>query len=81
MIRAGLPGAEEVFWRAARDRHLDTFAPHELAEAEGTDASVAHPGAGQHARAGGRRPGARMARAARARGAPSARPRCTGAGA
>ncbi len=68
VIRAALPGAEEVFWRAARDRHLDTYAPHELAEAEGTDASVRIQ-APDNTRALAGVDGARMARAARARGA------------
>ncbi len=40
LIRPSLPGTDEVFWRAARERHLDSFPPSELSEAEGTDASV-----------------------------------------
>src|SRR5918997_228466 len=40
LVRAQLPGADELFWSAARDAHLDSFAPSELAEAEGTDASL-----------------------------------------
>lgn len=40
LIRASLPGSDEVFWNAARDRHLDGFATAELAEAEEIDASL-----------------------------------------
>jgi len=40
LLRVELPGADEGFWAAARDAHLDGFAPAELAEAEGTDASI-----------------------------------------
>jgi aminopeptidase len=40
LVRASLPGQEEGFWAAARDFHLDGFAPLELVEAESTDASV-----------------------------------------
>jgi aminopeptidase len=68
LIRAALPGADEVFWRAARDRHLDTFPPSELAEAEGTDASVRIQ-APENTRALAGADGERMARAARARAA------------
>jgi aminopeptidase len=39
-LRASLPRQEEAFWANARDAHLDGFAPLELAEAEGTDASI-----------------------------------------
>ena len=38
---SSLPGQEEAFWAAARDVHLDGFAPLELVEAEETDASIA----------------------------------------
>jgi aminopeptidase len=41
LLRVALPGQEELFWSAARDVHLDGFAPFELTEAEQTDASVA----------------------------------------
>ena len=41
LLRVSLPGQEEAFWSAARDVHLDGFAPMELVEAEQTDASVA----------------------------------------
>jgi len=40
-LRVSLPGQDTVWWTAARDVHLDTFAPLELVEAEQTDASVA----------------------------------------
>ena len=40
LLRVSLPGQEEGFWAAARDVHLDGFAPMELVEAERTDASV-----------------------------------------
>jgi aminopeptidase len=66
LIRAGLPGAEEVFWDAARDRHVDAFAAAELAEARSTDASV-RIAAPDNTRALAGVPAERMARAARAR--------------
>jgi aminopeptidase len=40
LLRIALPGQETAFWSAARDLHLDGFAPLDLAEAEGTDASL-----------------------------------------
>jgi aminopeptidase len=40
LLRVALPGQEEAFWSSARAAQLDNFAPMELAEAEGTDASV-----------------------------------------
>jgi aminopeptidase len=40
LLRIALPGQDEGFQAAARDRHLDGFAPQELAEAEGTDAAI-----------------------------------------
>ena len=40
LLRTELPGAAEEWWNAARDAHLDGFAPAELAEAEQTDASL-----------------------------------------
>ena len=40
LLRVGLPGGEESFWGSARDVHLDSFAPLELAEAQGIDARV-----------------------------------------
>ena len=41
LLRVALPGADAGFYGAARPRHLDGFAPAELAEAEGTDCSLA----------------------------------------
>ena len=66
LLRPELPGADEGFWAAARDAHLDGFAPAELAEAEGTDASLGIQ-APANTRALAGVPGERMARAARAR--------------
>src|SRR5919107_1994459 len=66
LLRTELPGADEAFWAAARDRHLDEFAPAELAEAEGTDASIGIQ-APDNTRALSGVAAERMARAARAR--------------
>src|SRR5918999_1228481 len=66
LIRPELPGIDEVFWGAARDVHLDGFAPFELAEAEGTDASIGIQ-APDNTRALAGVAADRMARAARAR--------------
>ncbi|MFL5848319.1 MAG: aminopeptidase [Solirubrobacteraceae bacterium] len=66
LIRAELPGAEEVFWRHARDAHLDGFPAAELAEAQGTDASIGIQ-APVNTRALASVDAGRMARAARAR--------------
>src|SRR4051794_38259269 len=66
LLRAELPGADEAFWAVARDRHLDAFAPSELAEAEGTDASLGIQ-APANTRALSGVPAERMARAVRAR--------------
>src|SRR5919107_1082364 len=76
LIRAELPGADEAFWAAARDAHLDAFAPFELAEAEGTDASIGIQ-APDNTRALSGVAAERMARAARVRGVrpPGAVPR------
>ena len=40
LLRTELPGAAEDWWTAAREAHLDSFPPAELAEAEHTDASL-----------------------------------------
>ena len=40
LLRVSLPGQEEAFWSAARDAHLDGFAPLDLDEARSTDASL-----------------------------------------
>jgi aminopeptidase len=66
LLRVELPGADEAFWAAARERHLDGFPPAELAEAEGTDASLGIQAPANTRALAGVDP-ARMARAARAR--------------
>jgi aminopeptidase len=66
LLRISLPGQEEGFWSAARDVHLDGFAPTELTEAQGTDASIAIQ-APENTRALAGVDPARTARAARAR--------------
>jgi len=66
LLRPELPGADEGFWAAARDSHLDAFPPMELTEAEGTDASLGIQ-APFNTRALGGVAADRMARAARAR--------------
>ena len=66
LVRAELPGQAEGWWAAARDEHLDAFAPAELAEVEGTDASLTIQAPDNTTALAGVDP-ARMARAARAR--------------
>jgi aminopeptidase len=66
LMRIALPGSEERFYRAAGDRHLDGFAPAELAEAEDTDCSLAIQAPDNTRALAGVDP-ALMARAARAR--------------
>jgi len=66
LLRVELPGQQEAYWDAARDRHLDDFAAMELREARGTDASIAIH-APENARALAGVDPARLARAARAR--------------
>jgi aminopeptidase len=66
LMRVALPGSEEVFWSAARDVHLDGFAPLELTETEGIDARVAIQ-APENTTALAGVDAARMARASRAR--------------
>ena len=66
LIRPELPGGDEAFWAAARDAQLDGFAPAELAETEGTDASLGIQ-APENTRALAGVAADRMARAARAR--------------
>jgi aminopeptidase len=66
LLRVALPGQDEAFWTAARDVHLDGYAPLELVEAEGTDASVAVH-APENTRALSGVDPARLSRAARAR--------------
>jgi len=66
LLRTALPGQDEAWWAAAQDAHLDAFAPAELAEAEGTDASVSIRAPENTTALAGVDP-ARMARAARTR--------------
>jgi aminopeptidase len=66
LLRIALPGADEGFYAAAQDRHLDGFAPADLAEAEATDCSLAIQ-APENTRALAGVDPARIARAARAR--------------
>jgi aminopeptidase len=66
LLRTELPDADETFWTAARERHLDSFAPAELAEAEQTDASLTIQAPENTTALAGVDP-ARLARAARAR--------------
>jgi aminopeptidase len=40
LLRPDLPGQAAAFWEAARDVHLDGFAPSDLSEAEQTDAAL-----------------------------------------
>ena len=66
LLRADLPGQGEGWWTAARDEHLDGFAPADLREAEETDASVSIQAPENTTALAGVDP-VRMARAARAR--------------
>jgi aminopeptidase len=66
LLRVALPGQEAGFWAAARDVHLDGLAPAELAEVEGTDASITIQ-APENTRALAGIDPARIARGARAR--------------
>jgi aminopeptidase len=66
LLRPELPGQAEGWWEAARDAHLDAFPPAELAEAEGTDASLVIQAPENTRALAGVAPD-RMARAARAR--------------
>lgn len=66
LMRMSLPGQDEAWWAAARDEHLDAYAPVELAEAEGTDASLTILAPENTTALAGVDP-ARIARAARAR--------------
>src|SRR5215208_3617937 len=66
LMRPELPGADEVFWQHGRDAHLDGFPSAELAEAQGTDASISIQ-APANTRALAHVDAQRMARAARAR--------------
>jgi aminopeptidase len=66
LMRVELPGAEEVFYAAARDAHLDGYAPAELAEAEAVDATLRIAAPDNVNALAGVEP-ERLARAARAR--------------
>jgi aminopeptidase len=66
LMRPSLPEQEAGFWAAARDVHLDGFAPADLAEAEAADA-VVRIDAPANTRALAAVDPARMTRAARAR--------------
>ena len=66
LLRTALPGQDETWWAAAQDHHLDAFAPAELAEAEGIDASLAIQAPANTMALANVDP-ARQARAARAR--------------
>ena len=67
LLRLALPGADESWWSAARDEHLDGFAPIERVEAEAVDARVAIHSPDNATALADVDP-ARLARAARARG-------------
>jgi aminopeptidase len=66
LIRPALPDQEASFWAAARDAHLDSFAPVDLAEAESVDALLRIDAPANTRALAGVDP-ARLARAARAR--------------
>jgi aminopeptidase len=66
LLRTELPEQAEGFWAAAREAHLDGYAACELAEAEGTDCSLAIQAPANANALAGIDPG-RLARAARAR--------------
>jgi aminopeptidase len=66
LLRVSLPEQEAAFWSLARDAHLDGFPPAELAEAEGTDASLRIAAPANTRDLAGVDP-ARLTRAARAR--------------
>jgi aminopeptidase len=68
LLRVALPGQEAGFWAAARDLHLDSYAPAELAEAQQADASLAIQ-APENTRALAGIDPARLTRGARARAA------------
>ncbi len=66
LLRVAIPGTQEDFYAAAREGHLDGFAPMELTEAEGTDCVVTI-GAPENTRALAGVDAALISRAARAR--------------
>jgi aminopeptidase len=67
LLRPALPGEGEGWWAAARDEHLDGFAPGDLREAQETDASLTIQAPENTTALAGVDP-ARIARSARARG-------------
>jgi aminopeptidase len=67
LIRASLPGQDEVYWRHVKDAHLDAFPSSELAEARELDASLRIISTENANALAGIDPGL-MTRAARARG-------------
>jgi aminopeptidase len=66
ILRASLPGQTEGYWAAARDAHLDGFAPAELADIEGSDCLLTVQAPANTSELAGVDP-ARLARAARSR--------------
>ena len=66
VLRASLPGQSEGYWAAARDVHLDSHAPAELADTEGSDCLLTIQAPENTSELAGVDP-ARLARAARTR--------------
>ena len=66
VLRPALPGQAEGYWKAARDVHLDSFAPAELADTEGSDRLLTILAPHNTSELAGVDP-ARMARSARTR--------------
>jgi aminopeptidase len=66
VLRVALPGQAESYWTAARDVHLDGFAPAELADTEGSDSLLTIQAPENTNELAGVDP-ARLARAARSR--------------
>jgi aminopeptidase len=66
VLRVALPGQAEGYWAAARDMHLDGFAPAELADTEGSDCLLTIQAPENTNELAGVDP-ARLARAARSR--------------
>jgi len=66
VLRVALPGQAEGYWAAARDAHLDGFAPAELADTEGSDCLLTIQAPENTNELAGVDP-ARLARAARSR--------------
>jgi aminopeptidase len=66
LLRTSLPGQSEGYWAAARDVHLDGFAPAELADTESSDCLLSIQAPENTGELAGVDP-ARLARAARSR--------------